>query len=686
MLISMRSILVLVLFVSVNCFGQKADFDQEIVKINDTLYEVSHGEHFVVDTKHVLVKLKTSVKKLPDNIKQVSETKSGIIEVEVPENQDVVKYVKELKDSEHFESVEYISNCNVYFSPNDIFLSSQNEYLDAIKAYDAWNYTKGSPSIKVAIIDTWIKKNHEDIGYGSDNNNYSNISNTLGYDYMGHSPNPTPDDIHGTGVAGVIGAKSNNYKGVAGISGGKYCQGVTMISYCLVNDYGAGAPNYMADAIRQAVDDGSRVINISLGHSENAEINSALYYAETHGVTVVCAAGYSTDTEVPYPASNPYTIAVGALNVSTSQAHYLGAGLDMVAPCTVYTTSNGAVSYISMSGTSFAAPQVTGTIALMLSVNPYLTPAKIRSILRNTATKVPGYSYDNNGWNGYVGHGMLNTLAAVINAMDLKIDGPQLIASNYIYHIDNLPSGTTVEWAISDSYYNDYHYFVPNYSGQGTCRIIRNNSHDLMNGTLTANIKYNGVIIRTLTTSNLYAYAGFWGQYTSGGLSGNINSSGYFNIKKNSFTTITSPNFYGATVSYSSSGATPSSWSFNSSTGVLSFYVSNITIPVILNVHDGCGNDYVLYAYPSSSYSINVSNGESGITVTLVEDGDVSKDFTPDEPWTIEIINTESGRVMTTLSSTNRSETISTAGWPKGIYIVKVTVGKEELTEKVMVK
>ena len=61
MLISMRSILVLVLFVSVNCFGQKADFDQEIVKINDTLYEVSHGEHFVVDTKHVLVKLNTSV-------------------------------------------------------------------------------------------------------------------------------------------------------------------------------------------------------------------------------------------------------------------------------------------------------------------------------------------------------------------------------------------------------------------------------------------------------------------------------------------------------------------------------------------------------------------------------------------------------------------------------------------------
>lgn len=268
-----------------------------------------------------------------------------------------------------------------------------------------------------------------------------------------------------------------------------------------------------------------------------------------------------------------------------------------------------------------------------------------------------------------------------------SIVGDNFICSSKDYYVRNLPSGYSVTWSLSDSYYNNSpNWFLSNCPYAGYCRIIRVNGHDLMNATLTAEIKYNSVTIQTLTKSGIYAYAGFWGQFTSGGLSGNINSSGFFNIKKNSFTTITSPNFCGATVSYSSSGATPSSWSFNSSTGVLSFYVSNITIPVILNVHDGCENDYVIYAYPSSLYSIDVCNGESGITVLLVEDGDVSKDFTPDEPWTIEIINTESGRVMTTLSSTNRSETISTAGWPKGIYIVKVTVGKEELTEKVMVK
>ena len=118
----------------------------------------------------------------------------------------------------------------------------------------------------------------------------------------------------------------------------------------------------------------------------------------------------------------------------------------------------------------------------------------------------------------------------------------------------------------------------------------------------------------------------------------------------------------------------------------MTFVTSNTSAPVVINVHDVCGNNYTLYAFASSKYSINVSSGEGGVTVTLVEGGDVSKDYTPDEPWTIEIINATTGQVMATQSSTNRSETISTAGWPKGIYVVKVTIGKEELTEKVIVK
>lgn len=267
-----------------------------------------------------------------------------------------------------------------------------------------------------------------------------------------------------------------------------------------------------------------------------------------------------------------------------------------------------------------------------------------------------------------------------------KIVGDCLISSYRIYTIPYFPAGMTVSWSLSDNYYNTHNCLMSNYPSMGQCLITRDNTHDMMDATLKAKIKYNNVTVDSLKLKHLYAYAGFKGSYTSGSLSGNINSSGTFNIKTNTVTTVTSPNFYGATVTYSSSGATPSSWGFNSSSGILNFNTLNTTVPVIINVHDGCGNNYTLYAFPSGSYSINVSNGDGDITVTLVEDGDASKDFTLDEPWTMEITSATTGKVMATLSSTCRSETISTAGWPKGIYIVKVTIGKEELTEKVLVK
>lgn len=264
------------------------------------------------------------------------------------------------------------------------------------------------------------------------------------------------------------------------------------------------------------------------------------------------------------------------------------------------------------------------------------------------------------------------------------LTGSKLISQYKDYTISNFPSGLTTTWSINNSQYNNY--VIGNYPSQGNCRIYRNPNYDMDSATLKATIKKDNIIVDSLTLSGIYAYAGFKGSYTSGSLSGNINNTFSFNVKANATTHVTSANFYGATVTYGSGGATPSYWNFSSTSGDLYFVTTNTSIPVVINVHDGCGNDYTLYAFATSQYSINVSSGEEGITVTLVEDGDASKDFIPEEPWTIEVINATTGRVMATQSSTSRSETISTAGWPKGIYVVKVTIGKEELTEKVIVK
>ena len=216
------------------------------------------------------------------------------------------------------------------------------------------------------------------------------------------------------------------------------------------------------------------------------------------------------------------------------------------------------------------------------------------------------------------------------------------------------------------------------------CTITRSSSQDMMNATLTANIKYNGVTIHTLTKTGVYAYADFKGHYTSGNLSGDINYTHIFYVKPNYNTYITSPNFYGATATYDNIGTIPNNWGFSSQDGYLQFIMptNNNGIPIMINVNDGCGNYYQLYAMPVNSKNINISSDDNGITILLNEKGDSILDQT----WTVEIRNATTGVLMATQSLTSFSAIISTAGWPKGIYAVKATIGKEVLTEKVIVK
>jgi hypothetical protein len=436
------------------------------------------------------------------------------------------------------------------------------------------------------------------------------------------------------------------------------------------------------------------VINMSLVIStanvgDYPFIDDAIANAYSQGVVLVAATGNDNSSSVGYPANHPKVIAVGAGTTSTGRSYFSNYGndIEIVAPgVSIISTgiTSWEIQYPQGDGTSFSTPIVSGVIALMFSVNPSLTPNRVREILRQTARKYSGYSYNGSGWCSQIGYGVINARAALSLTSISSISGPKVVSGPAVFSIDNLSQDFSVSWSLTDSYYNQY-CLEQNTPSINKCTITPDNTNDMSNKTLTAVIRKNNVIVKVLTNTGIYAQNGFKGHFTSGSLSGDIHYSLYFNIKANTATTVTSPNFYGATVTYSSSGAVPTAWGFNSTNGVLNFKAPAGSAPVIINVHDVCGNNYVLYAMPSS-YGINVSNGYNDITVTLVEDGDASKDFTPEESWTVEVINAETGRVMATQSSMNRSETISTAEWPKGIYIVKVTIGKEELTEKVMVK
>jgi hypothetical protein len=335
-------------------------------------------------------------------------------------------------------------------------------------------------------------------------------------------------------------------------------------------------------------------------------------------------------------------------------------------------------------GTSAACPQVAGVAALMLSANPNLTVSQVRSKLRSTARDLGATGYDTT-----YGYGLVDAYAAVCSALSGdRIVGPHLVYSYSQYDIENLQSGVTVSWSLLDNHYNTgYNLLVPNYPSVGHCLIVRDPNYDLMTDTLTAEIKYNGITVQTLKKGDIYAYDDFWGQYTSGSVSGEINYTHYFTVKGNTSTTVTSPNFYGATVTYGSNGATPTAWGFNPTTGVLNFKTTPGSTVVINVSSDACGNSYTLYAYAQNSYYLSVSNGEGSITVSLNEEGESSVSGDVIHPWTLEVSNALTGTLMATRSSmSSRSTTISTAGWPKGMYVVRVNIGNEVLTEKVIVK
>lgn len=195
------------------------------------------------------------------------------------------------------------------------------------------------------------------------------------------SHNNLSTNEHGTQIAGIIAAKTNNYLGIAGVAGGYNDQGVQLLPICI----GVTTPSasILDDAIIHAVHKGAQVIQISATVGSTNAIDDAIQYAIQNGVVVVCAAGNSGST-IQYPANNAQVISVGATNQNDQRATFsnYGSSLDLAAPgVEIYsTTLNNQYGYGT--GTSFSAPQVSATVGLMLSINPSLSPNSIRDILR----------------------------------------------------------------------------------------------------------------------------------------------------------------------------------------------------------------------------------------------------------------------------------------------------------------
>jgi subtilisin family serine protease len=296
-----------------------------------------------------------------------------------------------------------------------------------IKACQAWGITSGNPNVIVAVLDEGVELNHPEIA------NYTSIS----YDSESKTSPSIVHGSHATAAAGVIGASKNNNKGIAGIA--PDCKVMSVSNKLKGNPDSRKA---RADGLNWAWQNGASVINNSWSSSIKYQIiDDAIGFALSKGrnglgTVVVFSTGNEDNNKISYPSNaNAGIIAVGAASpcgqrksrtpVSCDGAMWgsnYGEGLDVVAPGVLIPTTDrvGEPGYSNSDfinnwfGTSAAAPQVSGAVALMLSLNPNLSAKEIERILHKTAQKIGNYSYStdankpNGSWNEEVGYGLLD--------------------------------------------------------------------------------------------------------------------------------------------------------------------------------------------------------------------------------------------------------------------------------------
>ncbi len=328
--------------------------------------------------------------------------------------------------------------------PNDTYYGLQWHYQQ-IRLPEAWEITKGSASIVVAVLDTGIAP-HPDIPLPIVG--YDFVSDTwMSRDGDGRDADPTdPGDLaygssstfHGTHVAGTIGARTNNGSGVAGINWN------VSLMHVRVLGRGGGTEFDIGEAIRYAARlsnvsgtlpaAAARVINMSLGaQGTSPTLEQACLAARNAGVLVVAAAGNDGTTAFFSPAGYPSVVSVGAVGYSKARTYYsnYGTTLDLVAPggdsgsdlnadgypdgvlSTVRDDSGSTVvdGYDFWDGTSMASPHVAGVAALVFAADPTLTADAAQAILQETAEDLYAAGRDNNS-----GYGLVDAYAAVFRA------------------------------------------------------------------------------------------------------------------------------------------------------------------------------------------------------------------------------------------------------------------------------
>jgi subtilisin family serine protease len=335
------------------------------------------------------------------------------------------------------EPNRYRESCVV---PNDPSYPAQWG-LAKLNCPAAWDRTTGAASVTVAVIDTGVDLDHPELAplivAGTDMVDLGpNPTPPAGFrfegDFQGRDNNPQDEVGHGTHVAGTIACLSNNGAGVAGVTWSCRIMPVRVLARIVnINNpadvRGTGSAADIAAGIRWAVDNGARVLNLSLGGSTDTQVErDAIAYAVAHGAVVVAAMGNGgLGAPNSFPAAYPDVVAVAAIDQADHRANFsqVGPHIDISGPGVGILSTVWDNGFATMSGTSMATPHVAGVAALVLSCNGNLTGAQVADILRQTARPLrdnPGDPVPNNNY----GFGCVDAQAAVNRACPRPVSTP----------------------------------------------------------------------------------------------------------------------------------------------------------------------------------------------------------------------------------------------------------------------
>jgi len=354
------------------------------------------------------------------------------------------------------------------FTPNDPkYLDSttnQQRLFNLIKAEQAWDINNGSSDVVIGIVDTGVDWDHPDIashiwinsdeipdnGIDDDNNGY--IDDDKGWDFGGLAGSPDNNPMedrpdHGTLVAGLASAVTNNNIGIASIGFNSTIMAVKTSQDNVRSDVGTALISYGYQGIVYAVDNGAKIINCSWGSfSYSSFAQSVIDYAISKGALIVAAAGNNNSKDAFYPASYNGVLSVAASNYVDNKADFSNYGIyiDVVAPGVgIYSTWQND-TYSIASGTSMSSPIVAGLAALVASEFPQYNPLQIGEQIRSNTDNIdainPGFEYK-------LGSGRVNAFSSLNNknAKSLRLtnvkfvdisDGDGIIESGEIIDIE----------------------------------------------------------------------------------------------------------------------------------------------------------------------------------------------------------------------------------------------------------